>query len=96
MCEKFCTLPRQHSLDGREKREGSATAGPETAGISYFRKAGWLLAHNTIRPTVDQRRGVNGFRRFWVPPDEEGWRLCQCGWRPDVGPHYSALAEKVE
>jgi hypothetical protein len=68
---------------------------PETAGISYFRKAGWLLAHNSVRPTVDQRHGWQGFRRFWIPPDEEGWRLCQCGWRPDLGPHY-AITPQIE
>ena len=64
------------------------------SGISYARKAGWLLAHNSIRPTVDQQHGVNGFRRFWVPPDQGNWKLCNCGWRPDLGPHYSGLAQE--
>jgi hypothetical protein len=66
----------------------------EREDISYNKKkAGWLLAHNSVRPTVDQRSGVGGFRRFWVPPDPK-WKLCDCGWRPDLGPHYSGLAEK--
>jgi hypothetical protein len=67
----------------------------EREDISYNKKkADWLLAHNSIRPTVDQQHGVKGFRRFWVPPDQGNWKLCDCGWRPDLGPHYSALAEK--
>jgi hypothetical protein len=66
-------------------------------GISYARRrpSGWLLAHNSVRPTVHQRHGVGGFRWFWVAPDPK-WKLCQCGWRPDLGPHYSGLAEKAE
>jgi hypothetical protein len=64
-------------------------------GISYTTRAGWLLAHNSVRPTVDTRGGVAGFRRFWVAPDPK-WKLCSCGWRPDLGPHYSAQAEKAE
>jgi len=61
-------------------------------GISYATKKGWLLAHNSIRPTVDQRHGVRGFRRFWISPEkqeQDGWKLCECGWRPDLGPHYA-------
>ena len=50
---------------------------------------GWLLAHNSIRPTIDTRGGVNGFRRFWVPPDRGKWKLCECGRRPDLGAHYA-------
>ena len=68
----------------------------ERDDISYTTKVGWLLAHNSVRPTVDARGGVNGFRRFWLSPEkqkQDGWKSCQCGWRPDLGPHYSALAE---
>ena len=64
-------------------------------GISYTTRAGWLLAHNSVRPTVDTRGGVKGFRRFWVAPDPK-WKLCECGWRPELGAHYSQLAEKAE
>ena len=67
----------------------------ERDDISYTTKVGWLLAHNHVRPTVGTRGGVNGFRRFWVPPDPK-WKLCKCGWRPDLGPHYSKLAEEAE
>ena len=70
-------------------------------GVSYAatRPSGWLLAHNSIRPAVDTRGGVNGFRRFWLSPEkqkQDGWKSCQCGWRPDLGSHYSGLAEKAE
>ena len=70
-------------------------------GISYAskRKEGWLLAHNHVRPEADTPHGWQGFRRFWVSPEkmkEHDWPLCECGWRPDLGPHYSGLAEKAE
>ena len=35
--------------------------------------------------------GVNGFRRFWIPPEyvvEGKWVECDCGWCPDLGIHY--------
>ena len=41
------------------------------SGISYSRKAGWLLAHNIVRPrTADTRHGWKDFRRFWVSPEK--------------------------
>ena len=67
-------------------------------GANYARcPEGWLLAHNPVRPeSPDQPHGVNGFRRFWISPLKQkqrnsGWKLCNCGWRPDLGPHYSRL-----
>ena len=47
----------------------------ERDDISYTKKEGWLLAHNSVRPTVDTSGGVNGFRRFWMPPDPVPVRL---------------------
>ena len=35
----------------------------------------------------------NGFRVIWIPPewtkDENQFVVCDCGWRPDLGVHYS-------
>jgi hypothetical protein len=45
------------------------------------------LAHNHIAHTVNMTHGLNGFRRFWIPPEWK-WVKCRCGWRPDLGPHY--------
>ncbi len=53
----------------------------ERDDISYTEKEGWLLAHNSVRPTVDTRGGVNGFRRFWVPPDPNGSCATAAGGR---------------
>jgi hypothetical protein len=47
----------------------------------------YRLAHNHIAHTVNMPHGLNGFRRFWIPP-EWNWVKCKCGWRPDLGPHY--------
>jgi hypothetical protein len=54
------------------------------------RPKGWLLAHNHIRHGKNTGNGVNGFRYFWIA-SREGWKLCRCGWRPDLGPHYSKM-----
>jgi hypothetical protein len=49
----------------------------------------WLLAHNPVQPVhVLQPHGYNGFRVMWIPPGY-GWRVCKCGWRPDLGAHYA-------
>ena len=66
----------------------------ERIRYSGKRPAGWLLAHNHVSHDVDTRHGEGGFHRFWVMPSER-WRLCQCGWRPDLGPHY-AITPQIE
>jgi hypothetical protein len=58
-------------------------------GQGRRRPKGWLLAHNHIRHAKNTRNGANGFRYFWIASREGGWKLCRCGWRPDLGPHYS-------
>lgn len=57
-------------------------------GISGIRLAGWVLAHNHVSRAYNTTHGSRGFRRFWVPPSKK-WKLCKCGWRPDLGPHYA-------
>jgi hypothetical protein len=51
-------------------------------------------AHNHIIHTPDFSHGLNGFRRFWIPPQwiGHGWSKCPCGWRPDLGTHYATTA----
>ena len=50
--------------------------------------------------SVPQRVYISCRSRERLPPvlggADRGWKLCQCGWRPDLGPHYSGLAEKAE
>jgi hypothetical protein len=58
-------------------------------GQGRRRPKGWLLAHNHIRHGKNTRNDVNGFRYFWIASREGSWKLCRCGWRPDLGPHYS-------
>src|SRR4029450_1314545 len=58
-------------------------------GQGRRRPKGWLLAHNDIRHGKNTRNGVNCFRYFWIASREGSWKLCRCGWRPDLGPHYS-------
>jgi len=61
---------------------------------------GYLAAHNHVAHTPGFRHGTNGFRRFWIPPEEiksGEWEVCPCGWRgddPKWCPHY-ARAEHV-
>jgi hypothetical protein len=51
-------------------------------------------AHNHIIHTPDFPHGMNGFRRFWIPPEwvGQGWSKCPCGWRghdPKWQVHYA-------
>ena len=52
--------------------------------------AGYKLAHNIVARTANMPHGMNGFRRFWIPPEWTKWHWvkCRCGWRPDLGAHY--------
>jgi hypothetical protein len=70
------------------------------AGMAYVQRGrgrpkGWLLAHNHIQHGRYTRQSVNGFRYFWIA-SREGWSFCRCGWRPDLGPHYSKDDPKQE
>jgi hypothetical protein len=53
----------------------------------------YLLAHNSVQPVHErQQHGVSGFRVMWIPPEltnENQFVVCDCGWRPDLGVHYS-------
>jgi hypothetical protein len=55
----------------------------------------YLLAHNPVQPVhVRQQHGVSGFRVMRIPPewttkDENPFVVCDCGWRADLGVHYS-------
>jgi hypothetical protein len=56
--------------------------------------ASYLPAHNHITHTPEFCHGINGFRRFWIPPEwvGKGWSKCTCGWmshRPEWRTHYA-------
>jgi hypothetical protein len=62
----------------------------------------YLPAHNHVIHTPIFRSGVNGFRRFWIPPEHMRsgkWVECPCGWkykhRRWTEPHY-ALADHAK
>jgi hypothetical protein len=55
----------------------------------------YRLAHNHVQPMNEkQPHGVNGFRVMWIPPEftkreKNPFKICNCGWRSDLGNHYS-------
>jgi hypothetical protein len=57
--------------------------------------ADYLPAHNHVLHTPEFTHGVNGFRRFWIPPQwakGREWSRCSCGWRghdPKWQVHYA-------
>lgn len=59
-----------------------------TTGAAVAAPAGKLLAHNQVTPASATKQGIWGFRFFAVEPSAE-WAPCDCGWRPDLGVHYS-------
>jgi hypothetical protein len=46
-----------------------------------------ILVHNRVAHGPRTEQGINGFRAWWATPGEE-YASCDCGWRPDLGPHY--------
>ena len=46
---------------------------------------GQFLVHNHVRPARRLSRG--GFRA-WIQPTVERLEVCDCGWGPEIGPHY--------
>ena len=66
----------------------------DIAGYKRRPRKGEILCHNTVVHTRDMESGLNGFRYFVVRTPAEGWEVCPCGWRPDLGVHY-AVAEHV-
>ena len=71
------------------------TASKEARQLYGGRKpASYRPAHNHIIHTPEFTHGVNGFRRFWIPPEwvGKGWSKCPCGWmnhRPEWKTHYA-------
>jgi hypothetical protein len=55
------------------------------------RPPNYLLAHNHVRHTPEFPNGMNGSRRFWIPPQwvNQGWSECSCGWGSKYGVHYA-------
>jgi hypothetical protein len=66
----------------------------EIVGSRRRPREGEILCHNHVVHDRWMRHGQNGFRWFVVQKPARGWRVCPCGWRPDLGVHY-ALSEHV-
>jgi hypothetical protein len=47
-----------------------------------------ILCHNQVLHTRDMAHGVNGFRWFTARAGGD-WKVCPCGWRPELGAHYA-------
>ncbi len=52
------------------------------------RPTAMVLMHNQIRHGPRTRSGTNGFRAWLAHPEEEKQTPCDCGWRPELGPHF--------
>jgi hypothetical protein len=52
-----------------------------------------ILVHNFPAPENAQRiHGEGGFR-VWTQLRDEAKTRCSCGWRPDLGPHFTSHTE---
>ena len=56
------------------------------------RPSGMVLVHNHVVPPA-KRSGTRGFR-FWLQPPDAGVVVCDCGWRPELGRHFSILPRR--
>jgi hypothetical protein len=52
-----------------------------------FVPAGHVLVHNSVRP-YPGRGHPDGFHARFSPLDAPGLVVCDCGFAPDLGPHY--------
>jgi hypothetical protein len=50
-----------------------------------------ILCHNHVAHTRWTPHGENGFRWFVAHSGGSQWKVCPCGWRPDLGVHYADL-----
>jgi hypothetical protein len=48
--------------------------------------AGKILIHNNVVPA--RRINTRGFRIWFASPDSNKYVVCDCGWAPELGPHY--------
>ena len=48
---------------------------------------GKVLVHNPVLPVTRSRPGTRG-SRIWTQVPDEDIGPCDCGWRPELGPHY--------
>jgi hypothetical protein len=75
-------------------------------GHSRRRRRGEILCHNHVIHnhvihTAATANGVHGFHWFTVcapakwDPASDGWEVCPCGWRRELGEHY-AKADHVQ
>ena len=58
----------------------------------YGRKPrdGEVICHNRVLHTRRMSHNRNGFR-YWCPQKPPpGWKVCPCGWRPELGVHYAS------
>jgi len=65
------------------QREGKSMKKKELRQLYGGRKPkSYLPAHNHVIHTPGFGHGLNGFRRFWIPPQwiARGWSKCPCGW----------------
>lgn len=90
--------PNTTNARRRQQRPASISQDELYAGMVYAapgrqQPEGWFLAHNHVMHGKNTRNGVNGFRYFWIK-DRSKWSACLCGWRPELGEHYSKRPEQ--
>jgi hypothetical protein len=52
-----------------------------------------ILVHNFPAPENAKRAHGDGGFRVWTQLPDKDMTLCSCGWRPDLGPHYTSHVE---
>jgi hypothetical protein len=53
---------------------------------------GRVLVHNSVLHR-GRKLGTRGFRAWLQPPDVR-CEVCDCGWAPELGPHYRVAARE--
>jgi hypothetical protein len=87
-------LTRLQRMQRSASDNSKAKPGDILRYCSRPRHKGEILCHNHVAHHEASKHGENGFRYFVVARGSE-WKLCPCGWRPELGKHY-ALPDHVE
>jgi hypothetical protein len=86
---------RHFDGDRRPDEEGSVMKKELTQYYGGRKPRSYLPAHNHIAHAPWFAHGLNGFRRFWIPPQwvaDGSFTKCPCGWnshRPEWKTHYA-------
>jgi hypothetical protein len=63
-------------------------------GLPKIVPEGRRLVHNSVMPP-SRRQGVRGARYWLADSGAPNLIVCDCGWAPELGPHYRVFGART-